>query len=750
MKRRVRIFFLLLTTTAFPALAQSPGSISGFVRDAQTGETLLFANVYLSATSYGAATNTYGFYVIAGIPAGEYDLTVSYLGFETHTQQVTIEENRNLRIELELTPLSVDFGAVTVVADRLEAEDARQISLAKLPAARIANLPSILEPDVFRSLQLLPGIKAASDYSSGLYIRGGTPDQTLILLDATTVYNPSHFFGFFSTFNADALKDVRVYKGGYPAEYGGRIGSVVDLYNKDGNRRKTSGRLSLGILASRVLLEGPYSKGSWMIAFRRTTLEPLLSALQNQDIQGIPNQFYFYDLNAKINLDLSPDDKISIAAYAGRDFLDIEVIEDTDILLEYGNRTLSARWTHILSETAFSGITLTSSRYFSDPRFSIAGTKVTRDNTVDDFSIKADLELLFNRNHSLKLGTWTGLFKLRLLDRFDNLDSFSERINTGYGSAYAQHTFLAGSGMTLTSGLRASYFGNGQYFRIEPRFSADYQLRETVRLQISAGRYHQFLTLISNEAFSGFDVWLTTADGVPPSYGDQLVGGVKWSLPRGYKLDIEGYYRTMTALFELDPFVGDPAGLEYEEFFHFGSGWASGLEVFLERSTGRLNGFLGYTFSVTRRQFPTLNDNRPYPPKYDRTHDVKLVTNFELGRNWRTTAAWSYATGQAYTEPASRYRLNDFPFGSEPINAIVSPFNRARLPAYHRLDVGFDKRGRFFGFADYTFRLQVLNAYARNNTWFYFFEFEDDDTVDRTTVPQIPVPIPNLSLTLDF
>ena len=732
------------------ANAQSSGSISGFVRDAQTGETLLFANVYLAESPYGAATNSDGFYVIAGIPAGEYTVTVSYLGYETRSQRVAVKESRGLRLDLELAPFSFEFGAVTVEADRLEAEDARQLSLAKLTAARIVNLPSILEPDVFRSLQLLPGIKAASDYSSGLYIRGGTPDQTLILLDATTVYNPSHFFGFFSTFNADALKEVRVYKGGYPAEFGGRIGSVVDLYNKDGNRRETKGRVSIGILASRLLLEGPYSKGSWMIAFRRTTLEPLLSAFQKQDIQGIPNQFYFYDVNAKVNLDLSPNDKISIATYAGRDFLDIEVIEDTDILLEYGNRTFSARWTHILSETAFSGITFTSSRYFSNPKFSIAGTNVTRDNTVDDFSLKADLELLFNSKHSLKLGTWTGLFKLRLLDRFDNLDSFSERIRTGYGSAYAQHTFSAGSGLTLTSGLRASYFGNGEYFRIEPRMSADYRLKENIRLQLSAGRYHQFLTLISNEAFSGFDVWLTTADGVPPSYGDQFVGGIKWLLPNGYQLEIEGYYRTMMALFELDPFVGDPAGLNYEEYFHFGSGWASGLEIFLERSVGRLNGFFGYSFSVTRRRFPTIDENRSYPPKYDRTHDLKLVSSFELGRNWNATTAWSYATGQAYTEPASRYRLNDFPFGSEPIDAIVSPFNRARLPDYHRLDIGFERRGRFFGFADYTFRFQVLNAYARENTWFYFFDFEDDDTVDRTTVPQIPVPIPNLSITIDF
>ncbi len=744
MWRRLTIFILLVPCT-LPVVAQ----ISGFVRDAETGETLLFANVALVGTAYGTATNSAGYYGLVGIPPGEYELRASFLGYVTHSRLVTIREDQNQRLDLELQPGTLQFETVTVEADRDDLEDARQISLAGLPAARIAELPSVLEPDVFRSLQLLPGIKAASDYSSGLYIRGGTPDQTLILLDETTVYNPSHFFGFFSTFNADALKDVRVYKGGYPAEYGGRIGSVVDLHNKDGNRRETHGRVSLGILASRALLEGPYSRGSYMVAFRRTTLEPLLGALRDKDIEGIPDQFYFYDLNAKINFDASPNDKLSLAVYMGRDQLNIEVLENTEFLLKYGNRTLSARWMHILSEIAFSSVTLTSSRYFSDPRFDFAGTDVTRDNKVDDFSLKADVEFLFSGNHSLKLGTWAGLFTLRLQDRFDGQDSFSERIHSGYGSAYAQHTYRTGP-LTLTSGLRASYFGKGRYFRVEPRFSADYRVRDNLRFQFSAGRFHQFLTLITNEAFAGFDVWLTTADGVPPSYGDQLVGGLKWSLPRGLNLEVEGYYRTMLDLFELDPFVGDVAGRSYEEFFQFGSGWASGVEIFLERSVGRLSGFAGYTFGVTRRKFPNLNDNRPYPPKYDRTHDFTAVTSFAIGRNWRITTSWTYATGQAYTEPASQYRLVDFPLGSNPLNAIVSPFNRARLPDYHRLDIGFDKRGRFFAFADYTLRLQVMNAYVRKNIWFYFFEFDSDEIVDRTDVPQIPVPIPNISFTLDF
>ncbi len=749
---RIALLVALVATVLLPSavLARQPATVSGFVRDGGSGETLILANVVLEDSGMGAATNTSGWYSIGGIPPGSYRVLASYLGYRTAAYDVSLGPDEHYRLDIELERSGVTVGEVVIEASRESAEEARQLGVARLSTATIRTLPTVLEPDVFRSLQLLPGVKAASDYSSGLYVRGGSPDQTLILLDRTTVYNPTHFFGFFSTFNPDAIKDVRLYKGGFPAEYGGRIGSVVDVYNKDGNRRRTGGSLSIGLLASRALMEGPIPGGSWMVAFRRSTLEPLLAALRAAEVDGIPDDFHFYDLNAKVNLDLSDSDRMSLAGYFGRDALDLEIVTDTRLLLGYGNRTGSLGWVHVFSDEVFSSFTLTSSHYFSRPDFLIAKTVVSRDNQVDDLSMKADVEYTASDRIGVKGGFWTGVFTFRLRDVFDARESMSERISAPYGAGYVQASWMPAADLTVLGGLRASWFGEGDHARLEPRISIEYTTPPGVRLQAGYGRYAQYLTLISNEAFSGLDIWLTTADGVPPAYGDQFVTGVKGRLPGRVDLEVEGYYRTMRSIFQFDPFLIDVSGLPYEKMFLFGQGYAYGAEVLLSRTSGRVSGQVGYTLGTTRRRFPELNEGEYFPPKYDRTHDLTAILNFDLSRRWRLTTVFTYATGQAYTEPASQYRLVDFPLGGTELQAVISPFNGARLPDYHRLDVGFVNRGRFLGFADYELQLQVINAYARRNIWFYFFDFEDDGTVSREEVPQIPIPVPNISFSLAF
>ncbi|MFT4603427.1 MAG: hypothetical protein ACI9W4_000141 [Rhodothermales bacterium] len=732
-----------------PVTAQNAATLSGFIRDADTGETLILANLVLAETSLGAATNTSGYYVVSGIPAGSYQVLASYIGYETAVLEVTLGAGEERRLNVELIPIGLMVDEVIVSGEREGLEDGR-IGVSRMTTATIRSLPTILEPDVFRSLQLLPGVKAASDYSSGLYIRGGSPDQTLILLDHTTVYNPTHVFGFFSTFNPDAVKDVRLYKGGFPAEYGGRIGSVVDVYNKDGNRNRYAGRLSLGILASRAMVEGPHKLGSFMLAVRRSTLEPVLAALRNQDIDGIPSNFYFYDINAKVSLDLGPDDKVSIAGYTGRDDVGIEPLALTTIDLAYGNRTGSVNWTHLFSDQVFSNFTFTASRYSSQPDLTIGGTRISRNNTVNDFSARGDLEYVPNDKLAFKGGFWGGMFTMRLKDLFDGEESLNQRIQAPYLSVYGQQRYRPGSRTEITGGLRASWFGEGNYLRLEPRISIEHRPTADLRLQAAYGRYSQFLTLISNEVFTGLDVWLTTDDGVPPAYGDQFVTGIKSSHWEGWSLEVEAYYRTMRGLFQLDPFLLDAAGLDYSELFHFGKGDASGIEVLVEKTRGGVTGMLGYTLGETNRTFPNLNEGAPYAPKYDRLHDVNAIANFRLGKTWKVTTAFIYATGQAYTEPVSYYRLVDSPVDNVIQTAQISRFQGARLPAYHRLDVGFTKSNRFFGFADYELQLQLLNVYARKNIWFRFFEFNDDGTVEQTTVPQIPVPIPNIAFTLTF
>lgn len=739
---------IVLLVLAQETRAQETASVSGFVREADTGETLLLANVSLAGTPIGTATNNSGYFTITGLEPGTYTVIVSFIGFQTDSTRVELEGGEAFRLDVDLQPVEFDIDEVVVTADAISEEQERALGATQMATARIRQLPTILEPDVFRALQLLPGIKSASDYSSGLYIRGGSPDQTLILLDRTTVYNPSHFFGFFSTFNPDAIKDVRVYKGAYPAEYGGRIGSVVDIYNKDGNRSETHGTGSLGLLASRAMIEGPHPRGSWMLAVRRSTLEPLLAVLRNQDLDAIPDRFYFVDANGKVNFDVSKDDRVSLSFYAGRDVLEVPIFEDASIGLRYGNSTISGNWTHLFSERLFSNFTVTGSRYFSLPTIEFATTVSKRDNTVRDFSLKGDFEYIPSSLLSTKLGFWVGAFSFQLDDEFDGVNTLDLGARTGYGSAFAEQTWRPGYIWTLTGGLRASWFGNGTYFRLEPRLFVERKLTDEVFLQAGYGRYTQFLTLITNEAFSGLDVWLTSADGVPPAWGDQWVAGLKLKPSGSLRIEGEIYYRTMQDLFQLDPFLPDVAGLDYEQLFHFGEGYATGAELVVERSAGRLTGLIGYTFGVTRRRFPSIDENDFYPPKYDRTHDMKANGTYRLGQKWSATAVFVYGTGQAYTEPASQYRLSHAPFASVTQDVLVSPFNRARLPAYHRLDAGVARTGRLFG-ADYELQFQVVNVYARENVWFYIYDFEDEG-ISRETVPQIPVPLPNLSFTMRF
>ena len=726
---------------------QSRASLNGYLRDAETGETLLGANILLEGTGRGSTTNHAGYYIINNIPAGNWTIRFSYLGFSDRRYEITLQEGQNKRLDVSLAPVDFTMEELVITSKR-EAEERQNIGSASVSTELIKSVPSVLQADVFRSVQLLPGVKAASDFSSGLYIRGGGPDQTLILLDRTTVYNPSHFFGFFSTFNPDAIKDVQLFKGAYPAAYGGRLGSVLDVYNKDGNRNRTSGSLSLGMLSSRAMIEGPYSGGSYMLAVRRSTLEPLLAILRGS-VDNVPDAFYFYDINAKINYDRWDNNRISIAAYTGTDDVRFPFGDDSQFNLYYGNRTLSVDWTHLLSRRIFTNLTLTGSEYFNDPLFEFGGTEFERRNRIYDFSLKADIEWLPSQNYELLAGLWGGRKIFRLQDYFDGDKTLDEEIVSDYASVYVQNIWRPGVRWKINAGLRTNYYANGNYLRLDPRLSVDYRLTQHTRLQAAAGRYHQFLTLLTNEAISAFDIWLFTDEGVPPAYGDQFVIGLKNSSLPGYNFEFEVYYRTMRDLFEFDPFLPDVAGLAYSELFRFGEGYASGFEVFLEKTRGRLYGFIGYTWGLTRRKFNGFNENRFYPPKYDRIHDANIVANYRLSSKWTFSGVFSYATGQAYTEPLGRTALTSNPFDGAVIDAIiVGRVNASRLPAYHRMDIGFTRKSTFFGIADSEWQFQAINIYSRRNTWFYFYDF-DENPVKREDARMLPI-IPAVGYTVNF
>lgn len=742
--RLLKRFWVFLLLMNIGVLAQ-PGIITGYVKDATSGETLIMANVYIDGTQQGTTTNNSGYYTMPDVKPGEYTLVASYIGFLDFRKKITVAPGAALRIDIELSPAVVEGQTVTVEAE-YSFEEEKQVGVLDMQPAQVRDLPAILEADLFRAIQLLPGIKASSDFSSGLYIRGGSQDQTLILLDRTTVYNPSHFFGFFSTFNPDAIKDVRIYKGGYPAEYGGRLGSVIDIFNRDGNRKEFQGRLSVGLLASRLNLEGPIPKGSVMFALRRSTLEPLLAALRNS-IDDVPDAFYFYDLNGKINYDPNENNRLNFAFYAGTDNVEFPFAEDAEFNLNYGNRTFSTNWTHVFSKKLFSNFTLTASNYFSYPRFLINSTPFERDNTVSDYSVKGDFEYIPSGKFQFKTGFWAGALELAVRNRFDNEETLNETIDAKYGSAYVENQWKPSERMSVKTGLRGSYIDSGDFYRLEPRISAEYFYRTDMLFQVAYGRYYQYLTLITNEAFTGFDTWLTTDDGVPPAWGDQFVVALKTKPSETYNFDVELYYRNMRELFELDPRVQDPAGLDYNELFRFGKGYAYGAEFFLQKRKGKLNGFLGYTWGTSRRRFPEYNNDLYYPPKFDRIHDVNLVMNYQLSKKWRATVVFNYATGQAYTDVLGSYELN-FPTSSNELDPfIVGGLNASRLPAYHRLDIGFTRNGKLFKLP-YELQLQVINLYSRRNIWFYSYDLTENPIV-REDVRMLPI-IPNISFTIDF
>ena len=760
----VRSLSVALVALCATVVAAQPATLNGFVRDAETGETLIQATVQIVETGRGAATNVQGFYTLGGLEAGTVTVVASYIGYNTFRQEVTLSPGESRRFDVDLQPEGVTSGEVVVEAEE-PIEEERAPGVQNVSMDLVESLPTVFEADLFRSIQLLPGVKSANDFSSALYIRGGSPDQTLILLDGTTVYNPTHFFGFFSTFNTEAIKDVRLYKGAYPSTYGGRLGSVVDVYNRDGNRNELDGSLSVGLLASRVGVEGPLPgvKGSYSLNARRSTLEPLLAVLREQlDEDGIPESFYFYDVNGKVSVDLSPNDRVSVAGYAGRDQVVVPFGDDARFDLDYGNRTTSLAYNRVLSGTAFAQTRLTASRYFSYPTGDFGGTTFERPNTITDYSARADVEWLPSQALEVRTGVWGGTLDLGLSSAFNGSVQTDYQNPSRYASAYVQGKVRPGNGFIVTGGVRAEYFRSltddltdtedpvaSPYVRVSPQLQVERTFGEDVVVQAAAGRYHQFLSLISNEAFSGFDTWVTTGVGVPPQSSDQLVLGVKTKLGQAYRLDVEVYGRTLRDLFDTRPEVQDVAGLSYAELFRFGEGYAYGAEFLLERGLGRLSGLIGYTIGVTRRRYPDEPSFQSYfPPKYDRLHDVTLVANYDLGRGWKATLAGAYATGQAYTTPSGRYTVGGLPFEDGSLNALYSNgLNTARLEPYHRVDVGVTRTGSFFGAASEV-QFQLVNVYNRRNLWFVTYDF-DENPVQTGEVRQLPI-LPNVSISLDF
>ena len=741
-------YWMGVLLVAMPLAAQTPGvTLSGFVTDADNGESLPLASIVLTQVQLGAASNSSGYYAVKGVPAGTYEVVISYIGYKSWRDTLAFSD-RDVRLDVALQVESVDIEEIVIQAERREElEQATQSSFIALQVEPLQQMPAVGEADLLRSLQLLPGIQSASDISSGLYVRGGGPDQTAILLDHIPLYNPSHLFGFFSTFNPDAIKDVQLYKGAYPAAYGRTLGAVLDVSNREGNRQRFSGRGGISLIASRLLAEGPVGQGSWMMAGRRTYLEPVLSAVRSRGVD-IPLNYYFYDFNGKVNQRWG-DDTFTVSTYWGQDDLRVDIEEENESFadLRWGNRAVTARWTRVFSPTLFGHFMAAGSSYENTLLFSFFDTPFGFSNSIRDWSLKGDVDYFANRDHTLTLGFLATLFE------FDYSQSFNQEEQSLYqksvlASAYVQDEWQAGPITRLRLGGRGTYFSVGDRLHFTPRLSLSRALSENIRVKAAAGMYRQYLQLITTETFSGGDFWVPLDDSVEPGRSYQGVVGTEWNPSKRYQLSVEAYYTDLANLVVLDNAVAvDSESTRSDDIFKSGgSGWASGIEVFLQRRTGALTGWVGYTLGWTRRTFSELNRGRAFPPKYDRRHDLSFVVSYNLGK-WRLGSNLVYATGQAFTPASARYSLREPTTGS--LQDYVLPANRnsARLLPYHRLDASASREFGLWGL-DAEFYLQIFNLYSRRNEWFVLFDANNPETKPEV-FKQLPI-VPTLGFNFSF
>ena len=738
-------FLLSLLLISAPAQA---GTIGGFVTDRTSGEFLLSANVFLSGTSLGALSNENGYYAITGIPAGTYVLVVSYLGYETYRDTLSLGAEANLRQDVALAP-TVLIGEETVVeADRNRDERLAQPGFVALQAAVLQELPAVGETDLLRSLQLLPGIQASSDISSGLYVRGGGPDQTQILLDQIPLYNPSHAFGFFSIFNPEAIKDMRLYKSAYPAIYGGNLGAVLDVTNRDGNRNELRGSGGISLISMRTMIEGPVANGSFMVSGRRTYLEPILSYIRKR-VENIPG-YYFYDVNAKINQNLSNTDNLVLSGYFGRDDLDLETSEDDLLNVRWGNSAVTGKWTHLFSPTLFGNLVVSGSDYTSRLSANFDGTEVLFRNSIRDISVKGDLDYVADGEHALKGGFRGTLYRFRFNRIFNQEDQLDLKQSPYVISLYAQDQWQALTSTSVRLGLRANYYNERASFDLEPRISLSHRLSSGLRLKAGGGRYHQYLQLITTEGFSGGDFWVPLDSSVPPGQAWHFVIGASWDPTPEYRLSLESYYQRLANLvvFDNTRAVGSEETRSEDVFISGGRGFATGVEAFVERRSGRLTGWIGYTLGWTRRQFPELNQGAWYPPKYDRRHDLVVSANYRAG-SWTFGSNVVFASGQAFTPAADRYELRESArTGTREDYFLPTGRNTARLLPYRRLDMSVKQDFRLFG-RDLQWYLQVFNAYNYRNEWFVQYDTEDDRITTAEVVKMLPI-VPTVGLNYDF
>lgn len=753
--------------TGVSAAATARITVSGFVTDAGSGERMIDATVYERASFTGTTTNNYGFYSLPLNP-GKAEIIASYLGYDADTAEVWL--TRDTVINFSLTMSSSEIAAVTVTASGRRAKiESTQMSMIDIPVDKFIKLPVIFgEADVLKVIQLLPGVQSGTEGSTGIYVRGGGPDQNLFLLDGVPVYNANHLFGFMSVFNPDAVKSVQLYKGGFPARFGERLSSVVDIRMKEGNEKEFSGNVAVGLISSKFSLEGPIIKDrtSFVISGRRTYYDILARPFIMRYNQGQEDKttggYYFYDLNAKVNHKFSEKSRLYLSSYFGRDRAYTRNTYrpnyegDDDIRMEYkdsyglgwGNMITALRWNYLITNKLFSNTTLTYSKYDFDVTIESSVEELNSKaravdyfkyfSGIEDVGARTDFDYYLSPKHSVKFGTGYTFhyFKPGVTTfRFDSGIMGDTGLDTVIGDMkvranefimYAEDNIELAPKLKMNAGVRLSLFNvqDTSHFVFQPRISLRYLAGEDLSFKLSYSKMAQFVHLLTTSAISlPTDLWLPVTRRYEPPVSHQVAAGTGFLIPGNLEVTLEAFYKTMDNLIEYKEgafFGGTGAG--WESKVEKGRGWAYGAELMVEKSYGKLTGWIGYTLSWTNRRFENLNFGETFPAKYDRRHDISVALTHKFSDRVDAGLVWVYGTGNAATLGASEYPAENL-FAYYSGYDMITDFpgrNKYRLPSYHRLDLGVNlHKQKKHGVRTWSF--SVYNAYNRLNPFFIYW-----------------------------
>ena len=736
-------FFAMFSGTALAA------GIRGTVTE--SGSTLTVPEVSITCdgegTSRDVLSDVDGRYEITDLPAGPYELVFTAFGYLKLTQKITLEADEELELDIALDFEAVRLEDVLVVGKTADIEGDIQTGYVNLDARTLDAIPGIVEPDPLRALQILPGVQAASDISSGLYIRGGGPDQTLVMMDGVTVYNPTHAFGFFSTFSNDVVEDVALYKGAYPAEYGGRLGSVLDVSTREPIADGIKGKAGISFISARIYLEGRLGKDHWLVSGRRSYLEPVLSAVRTKE-NPIP-KYFFYDLNASY-VTRRFGGLTTLQLYHGKDDVTADAGANTTFDLDWGNTVGMLRHERYLSDDLEARLTLSNSRYKSDTEAEFLATAFDVNNTLNDITLATVLDWQASKKHRLILGLGYSWYDFVYQQSFNRTNTIDYASRPGEFAAFLEDRWFADDKTTLRTGLRYRYITDGDRSLLEPRISFSRQVRPDLRLKIGGGVYNQYLQLVSTEGFSAGDFYLPIDESANIGRSYQIVVGGDWEPTERNSLSLEVYTTDLNDLVEFDNRVpADQATLTAEQLFVTeGKGYGRGVEVFYRHRMEKWTGWLGYTLGFTNRNFAELNGGEDFVPKYDRRHDINALLTYKAGK-WTLAGSFRYATGQAFTPAASRYRLSDPATGgeSDAPQVLSASRNSGRLLSYHRLDVSARRPFGLLGLPA-ELVLEVFNLYNRRNEWFVTYDTEGEIT-EATVVRMLPM-IPSVGVNIAF